>query len=67
MSSQEQADQLAGALAGYVAGLGGPGDGEIAIIIRVTVDGTVVSPDGVVSQDVLWTWDWFRRPKGERS
>jgi hypothetical protein len=64
-SAQERADAAAGEIAKAVAEMAGSRDGEMAIIVRSSMDGASADGDRV-SGDLLWTWDWFWRPKTGR-
>lgn len=65
VSAQERADRAAQELATAVAEMSGAADGETVIIVRSTMDGCTVQ-DGLASGQLLWTWDWFKRPKTEK-
>ena len=65
MKAQERANEAAGKLAAAVAELAGPEDGEMVIIVRSSVDGSVVEGTRA-SGDLMFTWDWFWRPKSNK-
>ena len=65
VSAQERADNAACELAKAVAEMARPEDGEMVIIIRSSLGGVTVK-DATASGDVLWTWDWFWRPKVDK-
>lgn len=60
-NAQEVADASACTLMKAVGQLAGPGDGEIVVIVRASVD-----MDGASESDLLYHWDWFWRPKAEK-
>jgi hypothetical protein len=60
-NAQEVADASAHTLMKAVGQLAGPGDGEIVVILRASVDS-----DGPREGDLFYHWDWFWRPKTEK-
>jgi hypothetical protein len=59
---QEVAHACACTMAKAVGQLAGPGDGEIVVILRASVD-----MDGASESDLFYSWDWFWRPKTEKA
>lgn len=59
---QQVADACATTLAKAVGQMAGPGDAEIVVILRASVD-----MDGDSESDLFYSWDWFWRPKEEEA
>jgi hypothetical protein len=63
---QSRADHLAGDLARAIADLAAsPDDGEMVAIVRISQNDSA-RDGGTIRSNLLWTWDWFWRPKTDK-